>query len=180
MVNDMARLATVETEGSAIVGDALARIYSAETDDEIWDADGCGPMNAQHIAGCELVLYDLAVKFSSGNVTGRDGKPMQTPWVTPDGKKMYITVWCARISTAGGAPHVQLPDVGEAFTFTTGAQYLTAKLFTFYVRGRFGDGKSMRAAIQSTDLGDGQAVLKLIRVPERAASMTTLDVEAPF
>lgn len=179
MVRDMAALATVENEDSNIVGEQLSRIYSAETFDEIWDADQQGPMNAQMIAGCELSLYNLVVKYSTGNITGRDGRPMQTPWVADDGRKMYITVTAARISDTGGAPHVRLPGVGEEFQFTTGAQYLTAKLFTFFVRGGFGNGKTMEGKIQATDLGDGQAVLKLVRVPTRSVRAERLPENEP-
>lgn len=162
MLSDMSIIATVEAEDATFMGDALAAIYTAESDDDIWDADMSGPLNAQHLAGCELALYDLSVKFSRG---GRDD--IKTPWVTPEGKQMYVLVTAARISNAGAKRHVNLPEVGEQFQFNTSAQFLTAKLFTFWKRGRFGSGVTMKAGIQSTDLGNGQAVLKLVRVTDR-------------
>lgn len=162
MVHDMALVATAEAENATFNGDTLAAIYNAESDDDVWDADMAGPLNAQHLAGCELALYELSVKYSRN---GRDD--IETPWITPDGKKMYVIVSAARISKAGEKKLINLPAVGERFEFNTSAQYLTAKLFTFWSRGRFGNGESMNAGIQGTDLGDGKQVLKLIRVTER-------------
>jgi len=163
MLNDMSAVAQAEAESATFMGDALAAIYGAESEDDIWDSDMSGPLNAQHLGGCELTLYELRVFFSRG----RDGDEITTPWVSADGKKMYILVTAARISDAGRKKFIKLPDVGEQFQFNTSAQFLTAKLFTFWTRGYFGSGKTMNAAIQSTDLGDGKAVLKLVRVPER-------------
>lgn len=184
MLRDMAALATAEDNNAAFMGDAIAAIYNAGDDDDVWDADMSGPLNAQHLAGCELEFYDLQVKYGRGG-TGTDGKKIETVWIAPDGKQMYLLVTAARISNAGAKKHVNLPALGEQFQLNTSAQFLAAKLFTFYVRGKFGNGKSMRGAIQSTDLGAGQAVLKLVRVPERAVNVqgTVEDVplgEPPF
>lgn len=166
MIGDMAALASAETEEQTISSnrEAIVAIYTAETDDDIWDADSVGPINAQVLGGCELDLYELEVKYSRG---GEGSEKIKTPWVSADGKQMYLIVTAARISNAGEKKHFKLPAVGEMFQFNTSAQFLTTKLFTFYVRGRFGNGAVLRAAIQSTDLGGGQAVLKLVRVPER-------------
>lgn len=170
MIRDMASLASAESEEQALSSnrEALAAIYDAETDDDIWDADSAGPINAQFLGGCELDIYDLEVKYSRG----QQGEQIKTPWVSADGKQMYVIVTAARISKAGEKKHFKLPGVGEAFQFNTSAQFLTAKLFTFYIRGRFGGATNnvLRAAIQATDLGEGRAVLKLVRVPERTMS----------
>lgn len=166
MLRDMAALATVAAEDDSFRGDSLAAIYNAETDDDIWDADSNGSLNAKDLAGCELALYDLAVKYSRG---GNDDE-MHTPWVTSDGKKMYLLVTAARISKAGEKKRINLPAVGEQFQFNTSAQWVAAKLFTFYTRGKFGSGATMNAAIESTELPDNKTVLKLVRVPERAVS----------
>lgn len=169
MLHDMSLVATAEAENATFNGDTLAAIYNAETDDDIWDADTTGPLNAQHLEGCELALYELAVKYSRGG-NGRD--ELKTPWLAPDGKKMYVLVTAARISKAGEKKLINLPAVGEQFEFNTSAQFLTAKLFTFWSRGRFGNGATMEAAIEGTDIGEGQTVLKLIRVPERVIRVT--------
>lgn len=170
MLTDMARIATVESEDATFTGDALAAIYNAKTEDDIWESDMTGPINAKVLAGCELALYDLSVKYSRNRRD--DEEELKTPWVAPDGKRMYVLVTAARISNAGHKRLINLPEVGEQFQFNTSAQYLTAKLFTFHTRGFFGNGKTMNAAIQGTDLGDNRAVLKLVRVPERAVQST--------
>jgi hypothetical protein len=176
MLNDMSQLAQAEEESSAFMGDSLAAIYNAEDDDAVWDADMTGPFNAQHLAGCELDLYDMRIVYSRGRENGED---INSPWVSQDGKKMYALVTAARISSAGEKRIINLPKVGEQFIFNTSAQFLTAKLFTFWTRGKFGNGATMTAAVQATELGDGKAVLKLVRVPERVIRESPVSVVAP-
>lgn len=175
MIRDMAALATAENEEESVSSnrEALAAIYNANTDDDVWDADSVGPINAQVLGGCELDIYDLQVKYSRGR---EDGEKIKTPWVSADGKQMYAIVTATRISKAGEKKLFRLPEVGETFQFNTSAQFLFAKLFTFYVRGKFGAGTGnvLRAAIQATDLGGGQAVLKLVRIPDRVMSGQTV------
>lgn len=179
MVRDMAAIATAESEdGPAFMTEALAAIYGAETEDELWEADMSGPINAQFLGGCELDILNLAVKYSRGG----DDSDIQTPWVAADGRQMYLLVTAVRISNAGEKRNFRLPKVGEEFQFNTSAQFLTAKLMGFYRRGRIGQGNVLRAMIQETKLDEKRKVLKLTRVPERVMSgqATIPDSEAPF
>lgn len=166
MIRTMEMEATADVENAEFRGDDLTPVLTAETEEEIWEADERGPLNAQHLAGCELELIDLAVKYSRGGQSD-----IQTPFVSNDGKKMYLIVTAARISDANDKGNViKLPPVGETFQFNTSARYLTVKLFQFYRLGYFGGntGKTLEAMIRETDLGDGQAVIKLRPIPRRA------------
>jgi hypothetical protein len=175
MIRDMSRIASVDTSSAAFTGDVLSRIYEATSDDEIWDADDQPPMNAQHLAGCELRLIELAVKYSRGN------SEFVTPYVTDDGRQFFLLVTAERISDTGDNKRImRLPEIGERFTFNTSAAYLTAKLFTFWSRGRFGNGATMDALIQAIDLGGGQAVLKLARSSAQRPVAATVDPEPSF
>lgn len=166
MLRDMAALATASAEDETFRGDTLARIYTAETDDDIWDADMVPPLNGKILAGCELQLVDLEVKYSRGD------SDMISPWVYIDDKgrekKMYLLITSRRISKAGEKRLFNLPAVGEDFQWNTSAQFLAAKIFTFYARGRFGNGQTMTAMIQETDLGGDKSVLKLVRPIDRS------------
>lgn len=162
MIASMANNATAAEANDSFTGDQLSGIWNAETEDDIWDADMAPPLNAQHLAGCELKLHELQVKYSRGQ------SDFDTPYVTSDGKKFYVMITAERISLAGKNQRLmRLPEIGERFSFNTSAAYLTAKLYTFWSRGFFGGGKSMTALIQATDLGEGQAVLKLARLASR-------------
>lgn len=168
MITAMAHNATEATGNDAFTGDQLSAIWEAETEDDLWDADMQPPMSGQHLAGCELRFHDLAVKFSNSN------NDFDTPYVAPDGKKFYILVTAERISDAGKyVRRIKLPAVGERFMFNTSAAWLTAKLYTFWSRGSFGNGKSMDGMIQATELSEGE-VLKLARLASRTVQAETV------
>lgn len=150
-------------------GDDLNAILSAETEEEMWEADERPPLNFQHLAGCELSILDFDVKYSRGE------SEIQTPFITPDGKKMYLLVKCVRLS--GGKTTVfRLPEIGEVFTANTSARFVVAKLWRMLTLGMIDErvGRSAECMVQSTDLGGGQAVIKLRPIPKRSVSSTTV------
>src|SRR5437868_5665509 len=67
MLRQMEMEATAAAESAAFAGDDLNAILTAETEDEIWDADERGPLNFQHLADCELEIVDVSVKYSRGS-----------------------------------------------------------------------------------------------------------------
>lgn len=164
MIRAMEMDATAAIEdGGASAEAELAAILNAESDEDIWAAGERGPLNAQHLAGCELAIVDMQVKY------GRDSD-IKTPFVTGDGKQMYLLVTAYRLSKTGdNEASMRLPAVGEEFQFNTSAPRVAGKLWAFYTRGRFGSGtgETFQCLIHSTDLGGGQAVLKLRQLPGR-------------
>ena len=167
-LRQMAMDAQLDAE-SGFTGDDLVAIISAESEDELWDSDERPPLNAQHLAGCELEILDVSVKYSRAGT----GEAIRTPFVW-DGKKMYLMVTAVRVSESGDkAKLIRLPKVGEVFSFNTSAKYVTTKLYQFYVRGFINPDASLklRCSIRETKLNDEEAVLKLVRpASERAAT----------
>jgi hypothetical protein len=169
MIRHMEMDATMDVEEGRFSGDDLNEILSAETEEDLWAAGEAGPLNAQHLAGCELALTDLQVKYSRGE------SDIATPFVSGDGKKMYFLITAHRISDAGEKAHLRLPKVGQDFQFNTSARFLAAKVWMFYSRGYFGgdSGKSFECAVHETDLGGGTGVLKIRPIPTRATRTET-------
>jgi hypothetical protein len=157
MIRVMEMEATADAETATGDNADLNAILGAETDEELWDADERPPLNAQHLAGCDVEILDVRVKYSRGN------SDMGSTFVTSEGKKMYLLVTAVRLSDPETKTAVQLPKIGEEFEFNTSARYLTTKLFQFYLRGKINrdNGTTLTAFIRATGLEEGQAVLKL-------------------
>lgn len=174
MIAGMAMDATLETETEAFDGDDvnMTAILTAETDDEIWDADERGPLSFRDLAGCEIEIIDLDVKFSRG--ARPTGDEIKSVFIDPQtGKQMYLLLTCVRIAETGDEDNrIRLPEIGEQFQANTSARYLLPKLWRFYQLGKIDpqNGKRLACRVRATDLGDGQAVLKLRPLPKRSTT----------
>lgn len=157
-LSTMASMAEYEANDASFAGDDIANILLATTEEEMWDADERGPLNGQDLEDCELAITDFTVKFSRGN------QDIETIFVTPDGKKMYLMVEAVRISTAGEKKEIRLPAPGEKFLFNTSARFIVAKLFWLRNMGRI---PGVECVVKRIDLGGGQGVLKLRPMPKR-------------
>ena len=157
MIHAMSQVATADETEGRFSGDDLIAILTAETEEEIWEADDRPPLNFQHLAGCEIDIIDFQVKFSRGSST------IDTPFQTHDGRKMYLLVSCQRLSRAGEKKLIRLPDPGEVFQANTSARYIVAKIWAFWAKGKIDPqtGASLRALVQEIELGGDQSVLKL-------------------
>lgn len=157
MIRTMEMEATADAETTSGDNADLNAILGAKSDEDLWDADERPPLNAQHLAGCDVEILDVRVKYSRGN------SDVGSTFVTGDGRKMYLLVTAVRLSDPETKTAVQLPKIGEEFEFNTSARYLTTKLFQFYLRGKINpdNGTKLTAFIRATGLEEGQAVLKL-------------------
>lgn len=176
MVASMAMEATMETEAEAFAGDDvnLTAILTAETDEELWDADERGPLGFRDLAGCEIAILDLAVKFSR-NPIRPTGEEIKSVFTDDKGKQMYLLLTCVRIGETGDeSKKIRLPAIGEQFQANTSARYLVAKLWRFYERGHIAPGANppvrLECRVRATDLGGDQAVLKLRPIPKRSTT----------
>lgn len=156
--------ATMDSEEGRFSGDDLNQILEAETEEEMWEADERGPLNTKHLAGCELDLLDVKVKYSRGD------NDMATPFITAEGRKMYLLVTAVRLSDAGEKKHLNLPGIGEQFQFNTSARFIVAKLIWLVDHGKidYDTGAHTECVIIATDLGSGNAVNKIKPLPKRA------------
>lgn len=164
MLRAMEMDATADVENAKFTGDNLNALLTAESEDEIWDADERGPLNFQHLADCEIAITDVQVKYSRGN-----NSEIESPFITQDGRKMYLLVNAYRLSDAGEKAWLRLPAVGEMFQANTSAQFVTTKIWAFYSKGYINPdtGKVLETVVKEIDLGDNQAVIKLRPMPRR-------------
>lgn len=123
---------------------SIEAILSAETEEEMWDADERGPLGGRNLPDVEQTILDFTVKYS------RDAT-MRTVFVTSDGKRMYLLVSAKRL------------DTGEEIVWNTSAPLIVAKIMWLDQRGKL----PYDCVIRATDLGGGQAVLKLKPIPAR-------------
>ena len=167
MLLAMAMDATMETE-RPFTGDDILGILEAETEDEMFEGDQQGPLNFQHLSGCEIAVYDVQVKY--GNA-GSNDEEIKTMFVDPEsGRQMYLMVTAARISNAGEKKLLKLPSIGEQFTANTSARFAVAKLWWLVTHGKIDRdaGLSYELFVQGTDIGSGREVIKLLPVPKRS------------
>jgi hypothetical protein len=164
--------ATEDAEEKGFSGDDVAPILLAEDEAEMWESDELPRINAKVLSGSELEIFGIEAKFSDDPeiVTGLIGPSTR--------RKMYLLVKSARLNDSGQTGIYKLPEVGEEFTWNTSARYIVAKLYWLKVRGRFDNGKSVKARIQGTDLGSGKSVEKL--KPLTAPVMAGQTEEPPF
>jgi len=172
MIAAMSVEATMETETVFAGDDAnLIAILNADDDDEIWDADERGPLGFRDLAGCEIAITDMQVKFSRGGVRP-DGEEIKSIFVDPsNGRQMYLLCTMHRIADTGDEDkRINLPPIGESFQANTSARYLVAKLWRFYQLGKIDPqrGAALECRVKGIKLGDGQqTVLKLRPVAKR-------------
>jgi hypothetical protein len=159
LVLKMANMAELEAnQGSGMVaGEDIIPILTAETEEEMWDADELSTYNAKTLSGCEIQIYGFGVKFGQG-----DDPDITTPFTDSRGRQMYLLVRSARISEAGKKREVNLPDVGQEFIWNTSARNIVGKLFWMLEHGWFDEGASpVRLRIEGTALSGKRSVEKL-------------------
>lgn len=163
MIRAMDMEATADDESNFQVLDSINAILAAEEDEEIWDADEMGILNFQHLAGCDILITDVHVKY------GAAVSDISTPYVY-EGKKMYLLVTVVRTSKETEHPEIRLPDPGEPFTVNTSATFIVPKIWAFYTKGRINPatGAKLAAYVKSIPLDGGKAVIKLR--PARSAA----------
>jgi hypothetical protein len=159
LIRRMADLAVLD-DGTAFSTDRLDKMLTAETLDEIWQSGEQDSNNSRTLAGVEMEIDNFEVKFSRGAVSGT-GEKITTPFVTEQGKQMYLIVHATRISMSEKRPDIAL---GAEIEFNTSAPDLVGKLWRLRETGNL----PVECFIESIDLGGGQAVNKLRPVPKRA------------
>lgn len=171
-IRAMANEATVDTTDPSMIEDdvSLNAMLTAESDEEIWDADERGPLGFRDLDGCELALTDVQVKYSRSNVNS-NGEEIKSIFVAPDGRKMYLLVTCYRLGETGDELRkINLPAVGETFQANTSARYVAMKIWAFYTRGRIDSstGAKLECRVKATELDGDRAVIKLRPLVKRS------------
>lgn len=164
LIRKMAQLATLDegTGTGRAPGEDINPILTAQTEEEMWDADELDKWNAQKLSGSHLQVLGFEVKFSTDS-TG----DIKTPFIDPaTGKQMFLLVDSFRINDAGKKKEINLPPPGELFVWNTSARNIVGKLFWMLEHGWFDKGAPpVRLTIQGTELGGGRSVEKLKPLP---------------
>jgi hypothetical protein len=166
MVALMEREATAAIEETEFTGDDILSIWEAESEEEMWDADNRAPLGLRDLVGCELEVFSVEVKY--GNRAD-----IKSPFVTRDGKPMYLWIGAYRTRETGQEnTKVNLPDVGTEFYLNTSARFAVAKLLWLYVHGRINQdmGAITRLYVEGTKLEGGAEVVKLRKVAPATVS----------
>jgi hypothetical protein len=155
----MAEMAIMETASGRSAGEDINPILTAQTEEEMWEADELDSYNAQKLSGCDLQTTYFEVRFGDGNTE------IDNPiFVDEKGRQMYLLVHSFRITKERGEDKtVNLPEVGEEFVWNTSARNIVGKLFWMLDAGWFDpDTKTpARFRIKGTKLTGGRSVEKL-------------------
>ena len=175
LIRLMENEATAALEDSSFKGDDVMDIFEAETKEEMYEADQREPLNMQKLAGCELEILDIEIKFSRAQASANT-EAITSIFTTPEGKQLYVMFKAARIRKTGEEKRsVKLPEVGEVFQGNTSARFCVAKLMWLYTRGEVDatEGKTERVKVKGTPLEGGQEVIKLLPIEPATVSATT-------
>jgi len=142
-----------ESETPTANYDQLDAILTAESEDEMWDADDRGILGGRDLAGIAMRVMRFDVKY--GN---RDD--VSSPFVDPTGRKMYLLIDSVRISERANRQD-KGPQPGELFTWNTSAPRIVGKLFWLEQNNKL----PAEVLIEAIQLGGSQAVLKLKPAP---------------
>jgi hypothetical protein len=136
--------AELDSDGLAydVAQSQMDKILTAESEQDIWDADQLSMLNAKSLVDVEQAIYSFTVHKSS-----------RQDFETPLG--VFVVVHAARMSD------------GEELVWNTGANLIITKLRAMEARGFVGEGKPLYAVVKATPATNGD-VLKLRPVPVRA------------
>lgn len=146
-----ARAARMSGElGAEVTSQQIDKILTAETDEDIWNADAGGTIQAKDVIGLEVEIRSLSLipsdRFEGSEYYGSmDATVIGGP---------------AEILTRSGL------SVGEVFVLQTGADKILAKVRAFEAKDRL----PIRALIAGTRTQSGFDVLTLKPLPERTVT----------
>lgn len=152
LITTMSQRAVLESStGNSSQMDMVARIMLAD-EGEFWDADEKSSIGGRDLSGVEMTIHAFLTRKSRG--TGPKNNVFRDP---TDHSGLYVEVTATRLSTAGElSPSLVAP--GDEFVWNTSAPAVVAKLFRIE---QTDNGFPVDCFIQSIDLGDGTATIKL-------------------
>lgn len=125
--------------------DGIVKILSAETEEEMWEADELAQTGGRDLQDVEQEILAYAIKYSTNPTINSAFKDSQ-------GRGMYLLIRSVRIET------------GEEFVWNTSAPLLVGKIMWLVNREKL----PYQCVIRGRDLGGGQSLLKLKPIPKRA------------
>lgn len=142
-----------ENRGADVMDSQAEKILRATTEDEIWDADSGGTIQARDVPGLEVEVLSSAPIVS----TRQD---------IVNSKGYYLNIYAVVL---GGPEEILRKNgisVGEEVVLQTGAQLITSKIRTFEANGYL----PVRGVIAATQTSSGNDVLRFKRLPQRVTA----------
>lgn len=140
------------TDAEEVSANQVDKIFAAETDDEIWDADSGGTIQARDCVGLEIEILSMRAQESDRF----------------EGAPYYVNI---DVTVLGGDRAVLTRNgltIGANAVLQTGAELIIAKIRKFEAKGSL----PVRGVISGTETNSGFMVLKLARMPERTTATT--------
>jgi hypothetical protein len=125
---------------------SMLKILDASTEEEMWEADELGQTGGRDLVDVEMEIRAYQVKWSE---RGDIDSPFRD---RESGRKMYLLIKSAKLEN------------GDEIVWNTSAPLLVGKILWLADREML----PCQAVIRGTDLGAGQALLKLKPIPKRA------------
>lgn len=140
------------TRGADVTESQMERILNATTEDEIWDADSQGTIQARDAIGLEVEILTLNVVASNRQ----------------DIESYGYYVSCEAICLGGPEEVLRSAglEIGDEFVLQTGAPLIVTKLRAFEASNLL----PVAGVISGTPTSNGRTVLRFRRVPKRATS----------
>lgn len=131
-------------------------------DEEFWDSDERGSINAKMLSGCVIEITGFEVRYGEGAVGDDD---IVTPFVNPvNGRQMYLMVSSSIIDKRQQNKMYVLPKEHEPFQWNTSARYIVAKLMSAHNRGWFDEGKPpLRVRVAGTPIQGGKKQVEKLK-----------------
>jgi hypothetical protein len=144
---------TGAARGEEIEAQQIERILTAESEDDIWDADNAGTIQARDIRDMEVEILDIVPVVS----TRQD---------LENSKGYYVSMNAVCLGAPADILRKTGLIVGDSFVLQTGATRIISKVRAFEAKGWL----PMRGVIAGTDTSSGNVVLRFKRLPERTQS----------
>jgi hypothetical protein len=163
----LAGRATLESEEKNVDYASIEAIITSETEEEMWVADDRGPLGGRDLAGVVQIIEDIQVKWSNSPT-------ISSPFIDPKTEKaLYLLITSTRYDDAKYTGKRTDLEQGGKFQWNTSAPRLVAKLI--WLEGH--DRLHQPVAIEATDIGGGQQVLKLRPAPSGYVNQTSQTLE---
>lgn len=146
-----AEIDSTEENSSGSTAATVEKVITAETEEDMWDAEELGLTGGRDIVDVEMQVLSYLVRFST-NRTSPSGEEIQSAFMDREGRGMYLLVTSVRLEN------------GEEFVWNTSAPAIVSKLIWLYENGRL----PKECVVKGKDLGGGKTYLSLKPIPKRA------------
>lgn len=159
LLRRMSEMATLDNtaERQSTTDADISAILTAGSEDEMWKSDDFDSWNAAKLSGADIEIEWFEVK------KGPIDPEIASPFIY-DGSQLFLLVHSFRLTEEQRDSTLNLPKVGQEFTWNTSAPRIVGKLFWMLDNGWFDPGTErgpVQVHIEGTKLSGGRSVEKL-------------------